>query len=93
MNINLHIDYFEEGGQMVALCPELQVSSFGDTLKEAERSIREALELFLRGCQELGTLEEVLEESGFVKVNDQWTYRMPMKSVQTSLQLPGAPYG
>ena len=93
MNINLHIDYFEENGQIVALCPELQVSSFGDTLKEAERSIREALELFFVGCQELGTLEEVLEESGFVRVNDQWIHRVPMKSVQTTLQLAGAFHG
>jgi predicted RNase H-like HicB family nuclease len=93
MNINLQIDYFEENGQIVALCPELQVSSFGDTLKEAERSIRESLELFFEGCQELGTLEEVLEESGFIKVNDQWVHRVPMKSVQTTLQLAGALHG
>ena len=65
MNIKLHIDYFEEDGVVVALCPELQVSSVGDTLVEAEKSIQEALELFLEGCEELGTLREVLEDAGY----------------------------
>ena len=91
MNINLHIDYFEEEGHIVALCPELQVSSFGDTLTDAEQSIKEALTLFFEGCQELGTLEEVLEESGFVKLDDRWIHRVPMKSIETTLEFAGAP--
>ncbi|MDZ7261395.1 MAG: type II toxin-antitoxin system HicB family antitoxin [candidate division KSB1 bacterium] len=62
MKSSVHINYFEENGVVVALCPELQVSSFGDTLEEAERSIREALELFFEGCQNPGTLQEVLED-------------------------------
>ncbi len=70
MNIETHIDYFEEDGVIVALCPELQVSSFGDTLEEAEKSIREALELFFEGCESLGTLHEVLEEAGYTKVGE-----------------------
>jgi predicted RNase H-like HicB family nuclease len=64
MKIELHIEYFEEDGAIVALCPELQVSSFGATLKEAEKSVKEALDLFLEGCETLGTINEVLEESG-----------------------------
>lgn len=66
IKIELRINYFEEDGTIVALCPELQVSSFGDTLDEAEKSIKEALDLFLEGCETLGTINEVLEESGFM---------------------------
>ena len=40
MKIELNINYFEEDNTIVALCPELQVSSFGDSLEEAEKSIR-----------------------------------------------------
>lgn len=86
MNIELRIDYFEEDGVIVALCPELQVSSFGDTLEEAEKSIQEALELFFEGCEELGTLHEVLEESGYRKIGDQWLFRKPVKTMRTTLQ-------
>ncbi len=82
MKIYVHIDYFEEDGVIVALCPELQVSSFGDTLAEAEQSIQEALELFFEGCEAMGTLDEVLEESGYTKIADKWVLRKPVKTTE-----------
>jgi predicted RNase H-like HicB family nuclease len=86
MKIELNIDYFKEDDAIVALCPELQVSSFGDTIEEAEKSIKEALELFFEGCETLGTVNEVLEESGFQKIGEQWVYRKPIKTTKTTLQ-------
>lgn len=86
MKIELQIEYFEEDGLIVALCPELQVSSFGDTLADAERSIKEALELFFDECETLGTVDEVLEESGFRNVNGRWVHRQPIKRLTTTLQ-------
>jgi predicted RNase H-like HicB family nuclease len=35
-----------EGGGFVALCPQLDVCSQGDTVEEARTNVREALELF-----------------------------------------------
>ena len=35
-----------EGGGFVALCPELEVASQGDTIDEARKNLQEALELF-----------------------------------------------
>lgn len=37
MKVELEIDYFNENGTIVALCPQLQVSIFGDNLEEAEK--------------------------------------------------------
>ena len=36
-----------EGDGYVALCPELDIASQGDTIEEARRNLIEALELFL----------------------------------------------
>jgi predicted RNase H-like HicB family nuclease len=36
-----------EGEGYVALCPELDVASEGDTVEEAHRNLAEAVELFL----------------------------------------------
>jgi predicted RNase H-like HicB family nuclease len=36
-----------EDNGFVALCPELDIASQGDTIEEARASLREALELFL----------------------------------------------
>ena len=37
----------QEGHEYVALCPELDIASQGDTIEQARDNLREALELFL----------------------------------------------
>ena len=64
--IVVRTEIFREGDVYVGICPDLDVSSFGETIEEARRSLREALEAFLKECEAMGTLAEVLEEAGFV---------------------------
>jgi predicted RNase H-like HicB family nuclease len=85
MNISVRIEIFKEGDVYVALSPELNVSSFGETVEEAKKSIKEALEAFLEECEKMGTLEDILEESGFSKVNDSWESRKPIKEEALTL--------
>lgn len=66
------IVYFEEGSVIIAHCVPLDVSSCGNDLEEARRNIRDAVAGFIETCEEMGTLEEVLEESGFVKQGENW---------------------
>ncbi len=77
MNIFVRIEIFKEGEVYVALSPELTVSSFGETVEDAKISIREAIKAFVEECQKMGTLEDVLEESGFAENNDSWKSREP----------------
>ena len=78
MNISIRIEIFKEGDVYVALSPELNVSSYGETIEDAKKSTREAIEAFIEECERMGTLEEVLEESGFIKVDDSWESRKPV---------------
>ncbi len=87
MNISLKIEIFKEGDAYVALSPELNVSSFGDTIDEAKRSIKEAIEAFIEECRNMGTLDDVLEESGFSKTDDVWTARKPITEEDLALAL------
>jgi predicted RNase H-like HicB family nuclease len=64
--------FFEEGDVIVAHCVPLDVSSCGQDMEEARRNVREAIELFLETCEDIGTLNEVLEESGFVRDGERW---------------------
>ena len=57
------------------MCRELDVSCSGDTPEEASSSLQEAVEAFLAGCESLGTLEDVMVDSGFEKRNDMWKLR------------------
>jgi predicted RNase H-like HicB family nuclease len=46
-----------EGDGYVALCPELDIASQGDTINEAKDNLQEAIELFF----EVASGEEILE--------------------------------
>ena len=49
----------------VAFCPILDVGSQGDNEQEAIENLKEAIEAFIEGCAEMGTLDDVLRECGF----------------------------
>ena len=73
--VKYRAEIFLDDGYFVGFCRELDVSSFGDTVEDASRALQEAVELFLEGCKELGTLDDVLSESGFDKFGDTWKLR------------------
>jgi len=77
--VNFRAEIFREGGVYIGLCRELNVSSFGETVEEARNSLQEAVGAFIEECEVMGTLEEVLEESGFVKEGSVWTPPKPIK--------------
>lgn len=78
MNISIRIEVFRENDVYVALSPDLNISSFGETIENAKKSVREAIEAFIEECERMGTLEDVLEESGFIKIDDSWELRKPI---------------
>jgi len=78
-------EFFQEGGLYVGIAPELEVSSFGETLEGAKRSLREAVEAFIEQCAAMGTLEEVLEEAGFVRRENLWLPRQPVAAELLSI--------
>ncbi len=61
-----HAEIFQEDDVYVGLCPELNVSSFGEDIEDAKRSLHEAVQAFIEECEIMGTLEEVLEEAGLM---------------------------
>jgi len=87
MKISLRIEIFKEGDAYVALSPELNVSSFGDTIEDAKKSVKEAIVAFIDECERMGTLKDVLEESGFSKDNDLWESRKPLVEENLALAL------
>ncbi|MDE2979187.1 MAG: type II toxin-antitoxin system HicB family antitoxin [Acidobacteriota bacterium] len=64
LRLNLSMKLEQEDDVWVALCPELDVASQGETVEEAADMLDEAVRLFLETCHEMGTLSEVLAESG-----------------------------
>jgi predicted RNase H-like HicB family nuclease len=54
-----------ENDGYVALCPELDIASQGDTIEAARDNLREALELFFE-CASPAEIEERLGEEVFI---------------------------
>jgi predicted RNase H-like HicB family nuclease len=51
---------WEEDGVFVSKCPEIEVSSVGDTVEEAISNLVEAIESWLSNARELGIIEDYL---------------------------------
>jgi len=87
MSLPIKIEIFKEGDVYVAISPQLNVSSFGETVEEARDSLKEAVAAFLEECRAMGTLDEVLEEAGFSRKDEEWEPRMPVLEDSISLSL------
>ncbi len=72
VNINLHCHYlFLKRAIVLLYSPALDLSTVGDTFKEAQNRFEEAVEIFFEEISEKGTVEEALTELGWQKVKKQ----------------------
>lgn len=69
IDARLPVEFIEENGVQIANCPLFDVASQGDDRDDALRNLIDALGLFFVTCYEMGTLDEVLKQSGFHPVN------------------------
>ncbi|MCE5252042.1 type II toxin-antitoxin system HicB family antitoxin [bacterium] len=65
--LDYEIIVFKEDTIYVAYCPELDISSCGNTIDHAKEMLKTAVCLFLEEAEKMGTLEDVLGESGYRK--------------------------
>jgi predicted RNase H-like HicB family nuclease len=84
--IVFHAEIFREDDLYVGICRELNVSSFGDSVDEAKHSLYEAVEAFIEECKAMGTLEEVMEEAGFIQEQGTWIPRRPVAEELLSIK-------
>ncbi len=71
-DISYTVHTFREGPTYIAYAPELDVSSCGATSEDAQRNIRDAVQGFLEASSAMGTLDEVLQESGYTRSAEGW---------------------
>lgn len=72
----MHIDYtvqiWKEGSQFVAHAMPLDVMSSGLTPEAARIALDEAVHLFLVTAADIGTLDEILQETGYKFQDGKW---------------------
>jgi len=52
----------KENDQYVSTCPEFDVSSFGETVEEANENLKEAISLYLEGIADLNIRDQIFKE-------------------------------
>ena len=76
MGSHVSIDYtahiWKERNQFVAHAMPLDVMSSGPTPEAARDALDEAVRLFLNTAADMGTLEEILEEAGYISNEGAW---------------------
>ena len=60
MNYHLTSIIWEEDGQYVSKCPELEVSSWGYSPEEAKDNLMDAVALFLENAKLLGIMDDIM---------------------------------
>jgi predicted RNase H-like HicB family nuclease len=66
VQVDFDMVVFREGDTYVAYSPELDVSSCGHDVDEARINLKTAVRLFIEETEKLGTLDQVLQEAGYV---------------------------
>jgi predicted RNase H-like HicB family nuclease len=88
--IALTVQVWKEGASHVAYSPELDISSCGKTASQAKTRLREAVSLFIEEAARMGTLQEILAESGFEQRGKTYRQRPILAREKMRLTLPAA---
>jgi predicted RNase H-like HicB family nuclease len=71
-DIEYTVQIWKEGNQFVAHAMPLDVMSSGKTLEEARKALDEAVHLFFVTAADIGTLDEILQETGYELKEGRW---------------------
>lgn len=70
MELHFSIHIWKKGACFLAKCPELDFISQGKTKDEAQKNLREVIEIQFEEMSQMGNLEDYLEECGYVLNED-----------------------
>ncbi|WP_415907748.1 hypothetical protein [Oleiharenicola sp. Vm1] len=73
MKLGYTVQLWQEGDQFIAHAMPLDVASSGTTPAKARKALKEAVTLFLDTAKQMGTLEQVLEETGYTRGARGWS--------------------
>lgn len=70
ITMNFDMIVFKEGETYVAYCPELDLSSCGNSVPQAKDMLKTAIRLFIEESEKMGSLDEILSEGNYTINHD-----------------------
>jgi len=72
LQFNIPVSILREGKKYIAYTPALDLSTSGDSYEHAKKRFEEIVNVFFEEIIEKGTLEDVLTDLGWKKVQASW---------------------
>lgn len=70
--VNLPVAFITEGERVIAYTPALDLSTSGKDTAEAKVRFSEIVSIFFNDLLEQGTLDAVLSDLGWLRINSAW---------------------
>ena len=70
MKFRLTEEIWKEGNMYVSYCPELDISSCGESIDSAKKNLAETILINIEETKKMGTFNQFLEECGLEKTHD-----------------------
>jgi predicted RNase H-like HicB family nuclease len=91
IQFSLPVSIFKEGKYFVAYTPILDLSTSGKSYEEVKKRFEEVVKIFFHELIEKGTLDKVLSDLGWQKVQKQWSPPTPIAHESVNFKLPVSP--
>jgi predicted RNase H-like HicB family nuclease len=87
-NVSIPVIYLKEGEAVICYSPAFDLVAHGDSLEDAETSFAQTLTLFIDEVTRMGTWKALLQESGWRKINNQWSPPVFLQEKNTAVEIP-----
>lgn len=88
LDISLPVSVLKEGKYFVAFTPALDLSTSGKTFEQAKERFDEVVRIFFEELLEKGTLDKVLQDLGWKKVQKNWSPPVLISSKMENFHIP-----
>ena len=88
LEVSLPVSIFREGKNFVAYTPALDLSTCGKSYKETKKRFNEVVEIFFEEIVKNKTLEEVLQDMGWKRVQKKWMPPVVISQELENINLP-----
>lgn len=86
--VKLSVMFLKEGKRFVAYSPALDISTSASTFKEAKKRFEELVDIYFDELVKMGTLDEVLTECGWRKVNRHYIPPRFISKIDETFEVP-----
>ncbi len=86
--LRIPVTILKEGGRYVAYTPVFDISTSAPTFRKAKERFGELVELYLEELDRMGTLNRVLQDSGWRRVKKEWRAPVQVSHEMETICLP-----